>query len=140
MKVTDIIKLDSKFNFEAPIFSASGKIRNQMVDALKNETLDLNKLLLGDKKNKYLVRVSGESMIGDKIYDGDILIVDKSKTPKEGDIIISSLNGEMTVKTYKVIDGKAYLISSNNKFLPIEIGQDFQFEIQGVVKHVIHTT
>jgi DNA polymerase V len=140
MKVTDIIQLDSKFNFEAPIYSASGKIKNQMLDALKKETIDLNKLLLGNPKDKYLVRVSGESMIGDKIYDGDILIVDKAKNPKEGDIVVSSLNGEVTVKTFKVIEGKGYLISSNQKFFPIEIGDGFQFEIQGIVKHVIHTT
>jgi DNA polymerase V len=84
-----------------------------------------------------MVHVNGESMIDENIDDGDILIVDSGAQPYDGKIVVASLNGELTVKTFREKKGRAWLISANKKFLPIEIGELVQFEIQGVVKHVI---
>lgn len=137
MKVKEIIELDSKYNFEAPIFNASSRISNKVASKIAKETIDLNKMLAPNPKDIYLVRVGGESMIDKKIYDGDILIVNRRENPKVGDIVISSLNGEMTVKTFRKENGRAFLESANSQFLPIEISPMFQFKIQGVVKHVI---
>jgi len=77
-------------------------------------------------------------MINENILDGDILVVDRKETPRDGKIVIASLNGEMAVKKFKIIEGKVYLYSANEKFLPIEISGLMEFQIQGVVKHVIH--
>jgi len=137
MKVKEIIEIDSKYNFEAPVFNASSKISNRVASKIAKETIDLNKMLAPNPKDIYLVRVGGESMIDKKIYDGDILIVNRNQKPKENDIVISSLNGEMTVKTFKKENGRAFLESANSQFLPIEISPMFQFKIQGVVRHVI---
>lgn len=137
MKVKEIIELDQKYNFEAPLFKASSKISNKVRKKIVKETIDLNKMLAPNPKDIYMVRVGGESMIDKKIYDGDILIVDRKAKPKLNDIVISSLNGEMTVKTFKIENGRAFLESANSKFLPIQISPLFQFRIQGVVKHVI---
>ncbi|MDC1067908.1 S24 family peptidase [Candidatus Kapabacteria bacterium] len=137
MKVKEIIELNSKFDFEAPVFKASSKLKNKLSEQITKDTLDLNKMLAPKPEDIYLVRVGGESMIDKKIYDGDVLIVDKNAKPKIDDIVISSLNGEMTVKTFKKENGRAYLVSANSQFFPIEISPLFQFKIQGVVKHVI---
>jgi DNA polymerase V len=137
MKVTKIIKIDNKFSFEAPVFKASTKLNKSLNGKINSERIDLNSLLIPNPENYFLVKVNGDSMIGSKILDGDILVVDKTQKAKDNSIVISSLNGELTVKTFKIIDGEKYLVSSNEKFLPIEISNFYNFEIQGVVKHVI---
>lgn len=101
--------------------------------------LDLNQLLAPQPNKLFIVQVTGESMIDENIFDGDLLLVDKYDTPNDGKIIIASINGELVVKKLKKIDGKIYLFSANAKFLPIEILPLYNFQIQGVVKHVIHS-
>lgn len=134
MKVKKIVELKSAFSFEAPIMPTSfGRVRNDI-----SQMFDLNSVLAPKPEDVYLVRVTGESMINEGIFDGDILVVNKSESPKDGKVVIASLNGEMAVKTYRVIEDKVYLFSANEKFLPIQIMPFWQFEIQGVVKHVIH--
>ena len=63
--------------------------------------LDLNELLVKRPAATFFVRVEGDSMIGAGIRDKDLLVVDRSLTPANGDIIIASVNGEFTVKTYR---------------------------------------
>jgi DNA polymerase V len=140
MKVSEIIRLDKKYDFEAPVFKASTGLKKSIETYIKTEKIDLNKLLIPKPDNYFLVKVNGNSMIGSKILDGDILVVDRNQKPKENCIVVSSLNGELTVKTFKIIDDKGYLVSSNEKFLPIEISEFYKFEIQGVVKHIIRAT
>ena len=140
MKVSKILKVDNKFNFEAPILKASTKLNKQLSTKITSERIDLNDMLIPNPDNVFLVKVNGDSMIGSMILDGDILIVDKKQKAKDGDIVVSSLNGEMTVKTFKIVENKAYLFSSNDKFLPLELSEFFKFDIQGVVKHVIRNT
>ncbi len=138
MKVQKVIEFQKKYDFEAPVFSATHK--SQQARDTQNKdvySIDLNSYLIPNSKTHFIVKVSGESMIKDNIYDGDLLIVDKSATAIDGKVVIASLNDEMTVKRYRVIDGVTYLFAANDKFLPIEISPFWQFEIQGVVKHVI---
>ncbi len=128
-----------RFRFEAPLLDAAfpaGKIPgvNNVGD------LDLYKYLLpGNQDNFYLVRVNGESMIDINIFDGDILIVEECNTASPGDIVISSLNGELTVKRLIEKKGVYYLQSENSRFLPIEISPEMSFTIQGKVRHVVHS-
>lgn len=134
MKVRKVVELKSAFSFEAPLLSASIPGKSQPVPQM----FDLNSVLAPVPRDVYLVRVTGESMINEGIFDGDILVVNKSEPPKDGRVVIAALNGEMAVKTYRIINGKTYLFSANDKYLPIEILPFWQFDIQGVVKHVIH--
>ncbi|MFY8160753.1 MAG: LexA family protein [Candidatus Kapaibacteriota bacterium] len=112
------------------------KVKNDLLDL--NESIDLNQMLAPNSSNLYIVKVAGESMIDVNIYNGDLLIVDKNEKPKDGKIIIAVINGELLVKILKIIDEKVFLFSANSKFLPLEILPNFNFQIQGVVKHVIH--
>ena len=63
--------------------------------------LDLNAKLVKRPAATFFVRVVGDSMSGEGIRDGDILVVDRSLTPANGDIIIAAVDGEFTVKTYR---------------------------------------
>ena len=63
--------------------------------------LDLNELLVRHPAATYFVRVSGDSMIGAGINDGDLLVVDRSLRPADGDIIIACVDGDFTVKMYR---------------------------------------
>jgi DNA polymerase V len=140
MKVKKVIEVQKKYNFEAPLFNATHKSGiGKSVFEREVYSIDLNALLMPNPKNCFLVKVSGESMIKENIHDGDVLIIDKVEPPKDGKIVIASLNGEMTVKKYRIIEGKTYLFAANDRFLPIEIGDYIQFQIQGVVKHVIRS-
>lgn len=137
MKATKIAELNTQYSFEAPFVSTkeddavNNKVRNK-------EYLDLNKYLAPKPEDIYLVKVNGESMIDENIYHGDVLVVNRKEKPKDGKVVIAALNGEMAVKKYRLVNNTTYLFSANEKFLPIEIKPFWNFEIQGVVKYVIH--
>lgn len=77
-------------------------------------------------------------MIGAGIYEGDILVVDRSLSPADGDVIISSLYGELTVKRLSLSPAPR-LLPENDKYQPIEIPDTADWEIFGVVTTVIHS-
>ena len=68
--------------------------------------LDLNELLVKRPSATYFVRVEGDSMVGAGIRDGDLLVVDRSLRPANGDIIIACVDGEFTVKTLRLGNGE----------------------------------
>ena len=137
-KASIVANLKNHINFEAPLLPASINRRANDKSTLES-AIDLNELLSKNNKSTYLVRVSGESMIDENIFTDDILIVDAKEMPKDGQIVIASLDGELTVKKLRKIDNKIYLFSANEKFVPIEITPYCKFDIQGVVKHIIHS-
>jgi DNA polymerase V len=135
MKAKNIAELKNYFSFEAPVFSTSKSGKNE---ELYNHFMDLNKLLAPNPKDIFLVQVTGESMINEGIVNGDILVVNRKEEPKDGKIVIVALNDDLVVKTFRLIDGIGHLYSANETFKPKEIAPFYNFEIQGVVKHVIH--
>ena len=68
--------------------------------------LDLNELLVRRPAATYFVRVEGDSMVGAGIRDGDLLVVDRSLRPADGDVIIASVDGDFTVKTLRLGNGE----------------------------------
>jgi DNA polymerase V len=100
--------------------------------------LDLNEHLIKHPSATFFARASGDSMEGAGIYDGDLLIVDRSLDPINGKIVIAVLNGELTVKRYVAQGDEAFLWPENNKYKPIKITQDSEVLIWGVVTNVIH--
>lgn len=104
------------------------------------DTLDLNALLVRRPAATFFVRVRGESMIGAGIYDGDILVVDRSLRASSGQIIVAALDGELTVKTYKREGTRVQLLPENPDYPPIEIGELQSFEVWGVVSGVVRET
>lgn len=108
--------------------------------------LDLNDLLVKRPAATYFVRVEGDSMIGAGIHDKDLLVVDRSLRPADGDIIIASVDGEFTVKTLRLENGErgtgngrvARLEPANRKYHAITLKRGQQLDYFGKVTACIH--
>lgn len=106
-------------------------------DDFLDAPLDLNREFVQNPASTFFVRVSGESMAGDAIGDGDLLIVDKSLPPHDGCIAVCYVDGEFTVKRVKLERGCAWLMPSNPKYRPIRVDADNEFLVWGIVRHVV---
>ena len=100
--------------------------------------IDLNTYLIKHPAATFFVRVSGESMLGAGIHDNDLLIVDRSITPRNGKVVIAAVNGDLTVKRLIIKNNEASLHAENNKYPPIKINSEIGAHIWGVVTNVIH--
>ncbi|HEA26200.1 MAG TPA: translesion error-prone DNA polymerase V autoproteolytic subunit [Ectothiorhodospiraceae bacterium] len=100
--------------------------------------LDLNEHLIPHKEATFFLRVSGDSMINSGIHSGDLLVVDRSIEPKNNKIVIAALDGELTVKRLAIKRGKTWLMPENDDFSPIEVKDEQDMVIWGVVTSVIH--
>ena len=96
-------------------------------------SISLDKYLVQNPAATFMAYANGNSMLHAGIHHGDILIIDRSLHARDGDIIIAVLYGEFTVKELSVINGTFFLIPKNSQYSPIEISDDMDFEIWGVV-------
>jgi DNA polymerase V len=103
-----------------------------------DKKLDLNEYLIKHPAATFFVRVSGDSMICAGIDNSDILIVDRAVEPTHNKIIVAVLDGEFTVKRFKIKGNRVFLVPENDKYPVIEIKEGMNFEIWGVVTNVIH--
>lgn len=100
--------------------------------------LDLNELLIKHPSATFFLKVSGASMIKAGIHHNDILIVDRSIKPTHGKIVIAAVNGELTVKRLFIEGDKVQLVAENDAYRPINISDDTDLHIWGVVTSVVH--
>ncbi|MDR5866688.1 LexA family protein [Halomonas koreensis] len=99
--------------------------------------LDLHAHVVRRPASTYFVRAEGDSMLGDGIHDGDLLVVDRSLEPCPGRVVIIAVDGEPTVKRLVRRGGRPVLEASNPRFAPIPLaGRECQ--VWGVVTHVLH--
>jgi len=101
-------------------------------------SLDLNELLIEHPTATFFVRVQGFSMINAGISPDDILIVDRALEPGHRKIIIAILEGELTVKRLLINDNRWFLTPENPEFSAVEISEDSDFQVWGVVTYAIH--
>ena len=95
--------------------------------------LDLNEYLIDKQETTFFVRIKGDSMIDAGILDNDIVIVDRSKQARLGDIVLASIDGEFTVKTLSKKKEAPVLLPANKNYQPLEIKEASQFEVWGVI-------
>jgi len=107
-------------------------------DDYLDDALDLNQLLISHPAATFFVRVQGESMSEANIYSGDVLVVDRSVEPKNRNIVVAVINGEFTVKRIAKKGKALFLLPENPAYPPIEIAEDTDFQVWGVVTYVIH--
>ncbi|MFH1263206.1 MAG: translesion error-prone DNA polymerase V autoproteolytic subunit [Pseudomonadota bacterium] len=100
--------------------------------------LDLNEHLIKHPAATFFVKVAGDSMTGAGIFDGDLLVVDRSLEAENGSVVLAVVGGEFTVKRLKKGKGGILLLPENPKHRPIEVREGMEFSIWGVVVHVIH--
>jgi len=106
-------------------------------DDYAEKKIDLNEKLVKHPEATFFVKVDGDSMIDCGICSGDILLVDRAVEARDGKIIVAVLNGEFTVKRLKTKNQKYYLVPENQRYRIIEITEEDDFEIWGVVTSVI---
>ena len=99
----------------------------------EDKRLDINEYLVRNPVSTFFFPVQGESMQGAEIFDGDILVVDKSVRPRHGHIVVAFVNGERLVKRLYRRAGRIALMAENASFLPLEIQEGMELEVWGVV-------
>ena len=99
--------------------------------------IDLNTELITNPSSTFYARVKGTSMQDAGIMDGDILVIDKSLEPKDGDTAVCFIDGEFTLKYIKFETEVIYLVPANPKFEPIKVTEENNFCIWGIVTYSI---
>lgn len=100
--------------------------------------LDLHQYVVKRPAATYFVRSEGDSMLGDGIHHGDLLVVDRSLEALPGRIIVICVDGELTVKRLERVGQRTYLRASNPAYPPIPI-DGRESHVWGVVTHVLHS-
>jgi SOS regulatory protein LexA len=99
------------------------------------DNLSFDDLLIQNREATFLLKVSGDSMTGAGIMQGDMVIVEKGRTPKSGDIVIAQIDGEWTMKYLRKRGDNVTLMPANPKYRPIKPRNELK--ITGVVTAVV---
>ncbi len=101
------------------------------------DTIDLNRALISNPAATFCARVIGNSMVEAGINEGDLLIIDRSLTPQNGNIAVCFVDGDFTVKRLSVRDDGIYLTPANASFPELKVDEESNFQVWGVVSHII---
>ena len=146
----ELFKLENEEKLIIPVLPAKvkaggyGSFESPALD-FPEDTIDLLKLLIKDKETTFFARVTGDSLNGIGVFDGDILIVQKGLFPRENDIVVVFYQGEFYVKRYKpkykensLKIESIKLKSENPNYSDMEINEDTDFELWGVATWNLH--
>jgi DNA polymerase V len=97
------------------------------------KVLDINDLVVKHPSTTFFVRVEGDSMEGAGIFSGDVLVVDRSLTARDGSIVVAAVFGEMVVKRLKAVGNTHILASENERYEPITVTGNDDCFLWGVV-------
>jgi len=140
-KTLDLFSFSKREQANTSIFfgNISAGFPSPATDYMENK-LDLNEHLIKHPAATFIVKASGFSMIDAGIHSGDLLIIDRSITPQNNNIVIASIFGDLTVKKLKKKKNILFLVSANNHYPSIEIKEEMECFIWGVVTFIIHAT
>ena len=99
--------------------------------------ISIDQIVVKNQTATFYAKANGNSMIGAGIDDGDILVIDKSIEPQDGKIAVCFIDGEFTVKRIKVQENSLLLLPENPLFEAIEVTQENDFIIWGIVTYVV---
>ncbi|MBR5086501.1 MAG: translesion error-prone DNA polymerase V autoproteolytic subunit [Muribaculaceae bacterium] len=102
-----------------------------------SDTIDLNHELINNPVATFCARVIGDSMVDSGIMEGDMLIIDRSIEPHDGDIAVCFFDGDFTVKRVMIQNDEVLLAPANRKYPVIKVPKESNFIIWGVVSHLI---
>jgi DNA polymerase V len=106
-------------------------------DDFKELRISIDREVVKNETATFYARVSGESMQGAGLDDGDLLVIDRSLEPEDKKIAVCFVDGEFTVKRLKVEKDCLYLMPENKKYKPIKVTEDNELIIWGVVTYVV---
>jgi len=139
MSLSAPIPFEKRTSLRLPLVSASVEAGfPSPADDHLERAIDLNEELIRNPAATFLVRVKGESMRNAGIHTGDTLIVDKSVSPADRQIVVAMIDGEFTVKRFRKLNGRIFLEAANDSFAPIEVGENQELTIWGAVTYIIH--
>ena len=133
-----IVGILSPCSPKAPVIGVLGSVEAGFPSPAEEElvdTLSLDDLLIQNREATFLLKVSGDSMTGVGIMPGDMVLVDKGRTPKSGDIVIAQVDGEWTMKFLRKRKDDVLLVPANPKYQPIRPKNELK--ISGVVTAVV---
>ena len=132
------VKAQSKASIPFANYSVQAGFPSPAEDYI-DKSVDFNELLIANEPATFVLRAAGESMIDAGIHPGDLLVVDRSRTPKNQDIVIMQINNEFTVKRLIKEKETIYLKAENASKLYSDIYPDEcdVWQTFGVVTHVI---
>ena len=106
-------------------------------DDFREQRISLDEVLIQNKEATFFAKVKGQSMIGAGLDDEDLLVIDRSLEPEDNKIAVCFLDGEFTVKRLQVEKNKVWLKAENPNYPNIEITEENNFVIWGIVTNVI---
>ena len=104
-----------------------------------DRALDFNELLIENPSATFAVKIAGESMTGAGMFPGDIAVVNRARTPVNGCVVLALVDGDFTIKRYRVREGHITLQAENPAYPDIDIRDPARFEVWGVVTHSIRS-
>ena len=102
-----------------------------------DESIDLNRDIIHHKESTFYARAVGDSLRDANVMEGDILVIDKSLEPQDGNIVVAFVDGEFTLKRVRMGRDRLTLMPANPRYRPIEVSRDNHFAIWGVVTYAI---
>ncbi len=100
--------------------------------------LNLHDLIVKKPAATFFMKASGDSMTGLGIFPDDILVIDRSLKPRSGQVVVAAVDGEYTLKVFKILDQKIFLMPANPNYKPIIINNPDELQIFGVLTYNIH--
>ncbi|MFH1669973.1 MAG: transcriptional repressor LexA [Patescibacteria group bacterium] len=137
IKIIDLIPMDDRPEpMVLPLFGPISAGFAAPVEEQAEEMVTLDDYMVKDKDATFLLRVKGDSMIDAGIFEGDLVIVERGKEPKVGDIVVAILDGEFTLKRLKKSKGKFYLQAENPEYPDMYAMEELQSAgvVQGVIR------
>lgn len=106
------------------------------------DRIDLVKEMVVHPETTFYARIEGDSMHDAGIFSGDVVVIDRSLQPRDGDFVAACVDGEFTLKEYRLDPSGqcAWLIPHNAQFAPIRVDSTQSLLIWGVVTHSVHNT
>ena len=139
-QITKIYQPETQASPALPLFTCpvSAGFPSPADDHIEGK-LDLNRHLISNPIATFFVRVTGDSMVGAGIHCGDLLVVDRSLEPRDGQVAIAVVDGELLVKRLRWRKGRLFLEAEHPDYPPLQIREAMNFEVWGVVTHSIHS-
>ena len=106
-------------------------------DDFKETRISLDKVAVKNEAATFYARVAGQSMIGAGLDDGDLLVIARSLEPQDGKIAVCLIDGDFTVKRLKVEKDCVWLMAENKRYKPIQVTEENELMIWGIVTHVL---
>lgn len=122
--------------WDVPTANATGF--GAAADDYAERGIDLNEQLIRNKPATFFMRVNSEAMVGAGIFQGDVVIVDRSLEARNGKIIIAVIDGELLIRKLEIVNGKKRLVAVGNRLSSFEVNEE-TFQCWGVVTYIIHS-